>query len=165
MGGFESFAALVDYPVYVVTAAAGPDRAGCLVGFAGQCSIEPPRFVVWISKANHTYTVASHASILVVHLLPEARHDLAELFGGRTGDEVDKFATAAWQPGPHGVPVLTGAMAWFAGRVLERTDRGDGVDGGDHVGFVLEPLDATTTSHGRPLTYRDVQDIDAGHPA
>lgn len=159
MGRFESFVALLDYPVYVVTAAVGPERAGCLVGFAGQCSIQPPRFTVWISKANHTYILASRSQVLVVHLLPAGRHDLAELFGGRTGDDVDKFAAAAWQAGPAGVPVLTGARAWFAGRVLDRADWGD------HVGFLLEPLDAGNTSNGRSLTFHDVKDIDAGHPA
>ncbi|MDY0810860.1 flavin reductase family protein [Kitasatospora purpeofusca] len=159
MDRFESFAALLDYPVYVVTAAAGQERAGCLVGFAGQCSIQPPRFAVWVSKANRTYRVASRSQLLVVHLLPADRHDLAELFGGRTGDDVDKFAVAGWEPGPAGVPVLTGATAWFAGRVVDRADWGD------HVGFLLDPVDAATASDGRPLYFRDVKDIDAGHPA
>ncbi|WP_327064338.1 flavin reductase family protein [Kitasatospora sp. NBC_01302] len=159
MGRFESFTALLDYPVYVVTAAAGQERAGCLVGFAGQCSIEPPRFAVWISKANRTHAVASRSQVLVVHLLPGDRHELAELFGGRTGDEVDKFAATSWEAGPYGVPVLAGAMAWFAGRVLDRADWGD------HLGLLLEPLDTATASNGRPLTFHDAKDIDAGHPA
>ncbi|MFE6054935.1 flavin reductase family protein [Kitasatospora sp. NPDC056446] len=161
MGQFDAFSALLDYPVYIVSAAVGDERAGCLVGFAGQNSLHPPRFTVWISKANRTYTVASRSRVLVVHLLPAHRHDLAELFGARTGDHVDKFAATAWVPGPGGVPVLTGAMAWFAGHVLDRADWGD------HVGFLLAPFDTTTTSHtsGGPLTFHDVKDIDAGHPA
>ncbi|MEV0537229.1 flavin reductase family protein [Kitasatospora sp. NPDC050463] len=159
MDDFDAFVALLEYPVYVVTAAVGDERAGCLVGFAGQCSIRPPRFTVWISKANHTHAVASRAGVLVVHLLPHRRHDLAELFGGQSGDEVDKFAAVPWIPGPDGVPVLTGAAAWFAGRVHHRTD------GGDHTGFLLDPLVTRTTAPGEPLTSRDVSDIDAGHPA
>jgi flavin reductase (DIM6/NTAB) family NADH-FMN oxidoreductase RutF len=55
--------------------------------------------------------------------------------------------------------VLAGARAWFAGRILDRADWGD------HVGFLLEPLDTETTSSGSALTFRDVKDIDAGHPA
>lgn len=159
MDRFDAFAALLDYPVYVVTAVAEQERAGCLVGFAGQCSIQPPRFTVWISKANHTYAVASRSQVLVVHLLPSRRHDLAKLFGGCTGDDVDKFAVAEWEAGPHGVPVLAGAKAWFAGRVLDQADWGD------HVGFLLEPLDAEATSSGSSLTFQDVKDIDAGHSA
>lgn len=72
---------------------------------------------------------------------------------------MDKFEIAAWEAGPYGVPVLTGAMAWFAGRVLDQ------VDWGDHVGFLLEPLDTETASNGSPLTFRDAKDTDAGHPA
>ncbi|MFB7909897.1 flavin reductase family protein [Kitasatospora sp. NPDC056076] len=161
MSRFDAFSALLDYPVYVVTAAVGEERAGCLVGFAGQNSLQPPRFTVWISKANRTYAVASRSQVLVVHLLPARRHDLAELFGGRTGDQVDKFAATEWEPGPGGVPVLTGAMAWFAGHVLAQADWGD------HVGFLLAPFAITTESHtsGGSLTLHDVKDIDAGHPA
>lgn len=159
MEQFDSFAALLNYPMYVVTAMAEQERAGCLVGFAGQCSIQPPRFTVWISKANRTYAVASRSEVLVVHLLPSRRHDLAELFGGHTGDDIDKFAVAAWTAGPSGVPVLEGAMAWFAGRILDTTDWGD------HMGFLLEPLDTKATSSGSSLTFQDVKDIDAGHSA
>ncbi|MEV8100591.1 flavin reductase family protein [Kitasatospora sp. NPDC085879] len=159
MEAFERFVALLDYPVFVVTAAAEDERAGCLVGFAGQCSIDPPRFVVWLSKANHTYGVACRARVLAVHLLPRD-HRLAELFGGATGDEVDKFREVAWFAGPDGVPVLAGVPGWFAGRVL------DHADWGDHTGFLLAPVAARVPEAADPvLCFGDVDDIDAGHPA
>jgi flavin reductase (DIM6/NTAB) family NADH-FMN oxidoreductase RutF len=37
-------------PIYVVTATDGEQRSGCLVGFASQSGIDPPRFMVWISR-------------------------------------------------------------------------------------------------------------------
>jgi flavin reductase (DIM6/NTAB) family NADH-FMN oxidoreductase RutF len=159
MTGFDGFVKLLDYPVYVVTAAAGEERAGCLVGFANQCSLEPARFAVWLSKANRTYRVARAAELLVVHLLPSHRHDLAELFGGETGDERDKFSQLPWTRGPDGTPVLTEALAWFAGRIEHR------VDWGDHVGFSLAPITAGPPAEGAPLAFHDVHDIQAGHPA
>ncbi|MFJ8043268.1 flavin reductase family protein [Kitasatospora sp. NPDC096147] len=163
MDRFEDFLDLLDYPVYVVTAAADGERAGCLVGFAGQTSIDPARFTVWISRANHTHRIALRAPVLGVHLLDSGRpggRALAELFGGRTGDEVDKFAAVPWEPGPAGVPLLTGVPARFAARVVARTD------GGDHTGHILEPL-TTLVRDGtaRPLSYRDVATLDPGHPA
>ncbi|WP_037973355.1 flavin reductase family protein [Streptomyces sp. NRRL WC-3742] len=162
MNAFDSFTELLDYPVYVVTAASEGRRAGCLVGFAGQCSITPPRFVVWLSKANRTYRVAAASDLLAVHLLPR-RHELAELFGGHSGDRTDKFASVAWTPGPGGVPILTDAPAWFTGRVHARTD------GGDHVGFLLDPQSAGRRPGAHEptdvLSYQDVADIQAGHPA
>ncbi|MEU4347982.1 flavin reductase family protein [Streptomyces sp. NPDC023838] len=154
---FDDFTALVDSPVYVVTASAGGQRAGCLVGFAGQCSLQPARFVVWISTANHTYLVAEQASVLAVHLLPQD-HGLAVRFGAQCGAEVDKFEGLAWTEGPDGTPLLTDAVGWFTGRILER------FDGGDHVGFLLEPL-AAQANDGKPLSLHQTLDITAGHPA
>ncbi|MFI1100577.1 flavin reductase family protein [Streptomyces melanogenes] len=155
---FDDFTALVDSPVYVVTASAGGQRAGCLVGFAGQCSLQPERFIVWLSKANHTYLVAERATVLAVHLLPQD-HGLAVRFGALCGAEVDKFDGLEWTEGPDGTPLLTDAVARFTGRILER------FDGGDHVGFLLEPLTAVKTHDGRPLSLHQALDITAGHPA
>ncbi|MGW5851068.1 flavin reductase family protein [Streptomyces sp. NPDC055254] len=152
----------VDGPMYVVTAAAGGQPAGCLVGFASQCSIEPPRFVVWLSTANRTYRVAREVRYLTVHVLRRDQRALAELFGARTGDDVDKFAGVAWRPGLGGAPVLAEAGSWFTGRV-------EGVvAGGDHVGFLLSPAEQSPPV-GAPaapaLRYSDVRDLEAGHPA
>ena len=43
---FEKLVSLLDYPMFVVTTRAGDESAGCLVGFASQVSIRPPRFLV-----------------------------------------------------------------------------------------------------------------------
>jgi alkanesulfonate monooxygenase SsuD/methylene tetrahydromethanopterin reductase-like flavin-dependent oxidoreductase (luciferase family) len=125
---FEAIVADLDGPAYVVTTAAGAERDGCLVGFALQCSIKPPRFAVWLSKENRTYRIAQSAATLVVHLLRQGDQDLAHLFGGETGDEVDKFEDVEWHPGPNGSPVLA-RCDWFAGTITDR------IDTGDHVAF------------------------------
>ena len=103
---FQAIVADSDGPAYVVTTARGSERDGCLVGFASQCSIEPPRFGVWLSKENRTYRIALSAATLVVHLLRQGDQDLARLFGAQTGDEVDKFEDVEWRSGPDGCPVL-----------------------------------------------------------
>ncbi|PTM85394.1 flavin reductase family protein [Streptomyces sp. VMFN-G11Ma] len=143
----------------VVTAATGADRSGCLVGFSSQCSIDPVRYVVWISKANHTYGAARAAECLAVHLLTREQHGLAALFGGRTGDRIDKFAQVRWRPGHGGSVVLEEAAAWFVGLVEDR------VDGGDHVGFVLRPVEWGERTDGPLLRMDDAEDITPGHPA
>src|SRR5438128_2042182 len=99
---FQRLVATLDYPMFVVTCASpdGVERSGCLVGFTSQCSIPPPRFMVWISVKNHTFEVARRATHLGVHVLPaDDPAGLAELFGGETGDEVDKFERCAWHEG------------------------------------------------------------------
>ena len=156
---FDAFVDGIDYPMFVVTAAYGGQRAGCLVGFTTQASIDPPRMLVCLSVANHTYRVAEHADVLGVHLLEPDRRDLAELFGARTGDEVDKFDRCAWTAGPAGVPLLVDCERRFVGDVLEKHRFGD------HVGFLLEPVDVEAYDGGRGLTFGQVEDMDAGHPA
>lgn len=153
---FQRLVARLDYPMFVVTAAAGGERSGCLVGFTSQCSINPPRFAVWVSNKNHTFGVAREAEVLAVHALAASQRAVAELFGHETGDEVDKFERCRWHDGPHGVPVLEDVAGWFAGRVAER------IGTGDHLGFVLEPFDAET--YDVPgLTFQDVKEIEPGH--
>jgi flavin reductase (DIM6/NTAB) family NADH-FMN oxidoreductase RutF len=147
----------LDYSLLIVTVASDGERAGCLVGFASQVSIKPPRFLVGLSVKNRTYRVAAGADVLVVHFVPEQADDLAALFGGETGDEVDKFARCEWRPGPSGAPVLSALEDWFAGRVLER------MPFGDHCGYLLEPIDGEAHRSGASLTFARAKWIEPGH--
>jgi flavin reductase (DIM6/NTAB) family NADH-FMN oxidoreductase RutF len=158
---FEALIGHFDGQMLIATTVADEERSGCLVGFATQCSIDPARFLVCISKANHTYRVTTRgASTFVIHVLRPSDHAMARHFGEQTGDEVDKFANIAWEDGPFGVPVVSG-LDWFAGVVRER------VDLGDHVGFVLDVLNegsAERFDEGR-LGLSAAATFDPGHPA
>jgi len=155
---FERIVDDIDYPMYVVTAARDGERSGCLVGFTSQCSIDPPRFAVWISERNHTYELAAGADHLAVHLVRADDRSLAELFGEATGDDVDKFARCRWHDGPHGSVVLDDCD-WFVGRVLTT------VPGGDHTGFLLEPIAGEHHRASPPLGFQAVRDLSPGHDA
>jgi flavin reductase (DIM6/NTAB) family NADH-FMN oxidoreductase RutF len=159
MSAFEGVVGDLEYPMFIVTARA-PDGEplGCLVGFTTQASIDPPRFLACLSHKNRTYRRGRDASMLGVHAVPAAAPDLAELFGGETGDEVDKFARVAWHPGPGEVPVLERCENWFAGRVLAR------FDAGDHDAFLLEPV-AGGSGDGAEFSFHRAKRIDPGHPA
>ncbi|MBE1536716.1 flavin reductase family protein [Actinomadura algeriensis] len=159
----DEFVAGFDYPMFVVTAvdSGTGTRGGCLVGFATQTSIDPFRFLVCLSRRNHTYRVAEGATVLAVHVLgrDEDQQRLAALFGTRTGDEIDKFDRCSWRPGPEGVPLLTGARRRLVGRILERADLGD------HAGFLLAPLSVTAGAETVPLSFRSLPALDPGHRA
>jgi flavin reductase (DIM6/NTAB) family NADH-FMN oxidoreductase RutF len=161
MGGveasFEQLVAQLDYSMLIVTAAAGGQRAGCLIGFATQVSIHPPRFLACLSVKNRTFRVARDADVLVVHFVTQEDGELAELFGGETGDQVDKFARCAWHPGPDGTPVIEQLENWFAGRILERADFGD------HHGFLLEPIEGEAGRGEQTLTFHRAKRIEPGH--
>jgi flavin reductase (DIM6/NTAB) family NADH-FMN oxidoreductase RutF len=159
MEQFDGLMGTLEYPMFIVTVRDGGERAGCLVGFATQSSIHPSRFLACLSEENHTFRVAQGASHLAVHVVPESAGDLAALFGGETGDEIDKFARCSWHEGPEGLPILDDCDSWFVGRVLELTPLGD------HVGFLLDPVAVHQGTEGRQLTSQQAAGIDAGHEA
>jgi len=149
----------LDYPMFIVTVATKRERAGCLVGFTTQCSIDPPRFLVCLSDKNRTFHVARDASVVAVHLVPKEEHELARLFGERTGDEVDKFEHCGWSPGPHGAPILAACGNWFAGRILDR------FAAGDHHAFLLDPLEGASDTGQEQFAFHRAKRMDPGHEA
>jgi flavin reductase (DIM6/NTAB) family NADH-FMN oxidoreductase RutF len=150
----------LDPAMAIVTTAVDDERAGCLIGFHAQSSIEPIRYAIWLSKANRTYRVAMFAEAIAVHFPSEDDIDLAELFGGATGDDLDKFEQCAWSTGPSGVPLLDRLPNRFVGRRLTVLDHG-----GDHVCVILEPELVERGDPIMPLRLSAAAKIDAGHPA
>jgi flavin reductase (DIM6/NTAB) family NADH-FMN oxidoreductase RutF len=157
---FDDLVGHLEYPMFIVTARA-PDGEplGCLVGFATQTSIHPKRFAVCLSHRNRTYRRGRDAGWLGVHCVPADADALARLFGGSTGDEVDKFARAAWHEGPQGVPLLDECPNRFVGRVLWRAGAGD------HDAFLLEPVAAHADPDEHEFTFHRARRIEAGHEA
>ena len=157
---FDRIAEDLDAPMVIVTARVGDAMSGCLVGFSTQCSVDPPRYLVCLSKKNRTYEIACDASMLVVHMLHYGAHDrsLASLLGEQTAHDVDKLAECDWRSGPDAIPVLAGCD-WFAGTIVDRFEFGD------HVGFVLDVHDGEAPRAGEAnLTFAQVRDLDAGNP-
>src|SRR3954453_14078589 len=144
---FTSLMNELDYPMFIVTTVADDaERSGCLIGFATQISIKPPRFLAGLSQKNRTYRVAQRAEHLGVHFVPADGKEIAELFGSETGDEVDKFEKCGWHEGPEGVPILEGLPNWFVGRIVDR------LDAGDHDAMDLEPVAGEPPGEGGEIT-------------
>ena len=155
---FNSLMAELDYPMFIVTTVSDDGtRAGCLVGFATQISIRPPRFLVGLSDKNYTYRLSQRAEHLGVHFVTADGEALAKLFGSRTGDDVDKFAEVEWHDGPAGVPIVAGLPNWFVGRIVER------LDAGDHDAVILEPIAGERQAEEEELTFHRAKRIEPGH--
>ena len=159
---FDGIMASLDAPLVIVTTAFGNERAGCLIGFHTQSSIEIRRYCLWVSKANRTYRIALRATHLAVHFLStsDTHRALATLFGSRTGDSTDKFSQCASSKEDHGIPILNGCPNHM---VVRRTALLD--EGGDHVCVVAEPIDVRFSGRFMPLRVSDVEDLEPGHEA
>ena len=149
-----------DPPLVVVTTAVGDERAGCLVGFHAQSSIDSAHYSVWLSKANHTYRLGLRATHFAVHFLTRDDRDLAEVFGTRCSAETDKFAGLPVDTHESGVPLLRQCPNRI---VLERIAVLD--DGGDHVCLTTRIVLADSGGTFTPLRVSDADGLEPGHPA
>jgi len=147
-----------DYSMYVVTAWANDEASGCLAGFVTQASIDPVRFIVCVSKVNHTFGIALRSDGLGLHLLGTDQREMASLFGEQTGDVVKKFERVQWDRGVTGAPILSECAAWVEGRVIDR------MSGGDHEALLITVVDGGRGTHSGRLTKADVTDFTPGHP-
>lgn len=154
---FDTFMGSLKSPMFIATMRRDDELAGCLVGFATQTSINPSRFLTCLSVQNHSHRLAQDADFLAVHLVPRRGLALAQLFGGETGDDTDKFSRCEWEEGPKGLPILADCPNWLVGEIRERLDLGD------HCGFLLDPLEVSFTGDADALTADKAQGIDAGH--
>ncbi|MGH9079974.1 MAG: flavin reductase family protein [Acidimicrobiales bacterium] len=154
----DAFTSRVEGSLFVVTTGNQLEVSGCLAGFATQCSIVPPRFIVCISKVNHTYFVAERSNCVVLHLLREDQVELASLFGEESGDTVAKFEHCRWHRGLTGAPVLDDCAAWVEGSIMSRFSVGD------HEAALMRPLGGGAGSGGRVLTYERSPSFRPGHP-
>jgi flavin reductase (DIM6/NTAB) family NADH-FMN oxidoreductase RutF len=158
---FDTLIAGLDPAMAIVTTVSDNERGGCLIGFHAQCSIDPPRYVVWLSKANHTFRVALHAQHFAVHFLPEdISEELPRLFGTVSGDDADKFARCSWDAGPGGVPLLRDLPHRFTAERVALLD-----EGSDHVCLVVSPTGAEAPGAFRPLRLSQVEHLQPGHEA
>ncbi len=148
----------VDSPLIVVTTSAEGERAGCLVGFHSQASIDPEQYCFWLSKANHTYRVALRADHFAVHFPTTADRELARYFGSRSGSDTDKFAGLDFTVTEDGVPLL----ADLPNRLLvERVAMLD--DGGDHVCTTARVASVEVADGFTPLRPSQLGDLTPGH--
>lgn len=155
---FGRLMASVDPALIVLTTAVGGERAGCLVGFHAQSSIEPQHYCVWLSKANHTYKVGLRAGSFAVHFLTTADLAVAEHFGTLSGEDTDKFAGFNVDLDSHGVPLLQACPNQMS---LERIAVLD--DGSDHVCLTTRVRSARSAEDFLPLRVSSATHLVPGH--
>lgn len=135
--------------VTIVTAC---DTQGQWVGLTANSfnsvSMEPP-LVLW-SLANRSSSMAAFRTVThyAIHVLAADQRALALQFASRG---VERFSGVAAQAGPHGVPLLEGAIARFECFNRSRYEEGD------HVIFVGEVERCTYRAGAAPLLFHGGQ--------
>lgn len=139
----------MSYGLYVVSAEADGQRAGCVINTATQVTAEPPRIMVAVHKDNVTTGVIARAGAFTVTAIDKTA-DMPYIgnFGFRTSANFDKFDKYGCETSAVGSPYSPEhACALFACRVVET------VDVGTHLLFIGDVVDARRLSDEEPLTY------------
>jgi flavin reductase (DIM6/NTAB) family NADH-FMN oxidoreductase RutF len=143
----------VSHGVYVVGVADAEGPNAFTAAWVMQTSFDPPMLALSINPNCLSYRKLMAGGVFSVNVVPKDRPDWAELFARPAGS--DKLADVDFTPGEDGVPLLTGAIAWFQCR------RAGTLASGDHVLAVGRVFDGRLNFPGRePLSYSDTGDLD-----
>jgi flavin reductase (DIM6/NTAB) family NADH-FMN oxidoreductase RutF len=133
-------------PVVVVTAPGEPPAGFTATSFTA-VAVHQPLVSFCVDRQSLSWPAVAVARYVGVHLLGSAQEEVARGFALRG---IDGFARNAWQPGPHGVPLLQNALTRMICRIVER------VPVGDHAIVLAEPLDGDydpDPANSSPLLY------------
>ncbi len=127
----------------ITTLAPDGAPAGMTVNSFTSVSLDPP-LVLWsVSRQAATFDAFRRCSRYLVHVLAGDQLALAQRFATRGAD---KFGDTAWQPGPSGLPLIEGSVAWF-----DCSNRSQ-YDEGDHV-ILVGRVESFGASGGVPLIF------------
>lgn len=130
--------------VAVITAQ-GSHPVGFTATSLTSVAADPPLLSFGVGTGSSSWPVLADAEHVGVHILAEHQTELATTFA-RSG--ADRFAEPTrWRPGPAGVPLLDGVLAWLVCRVVTL------IPAGDHQLVVAEVVAGDPAGTGRPLLY------------
>jgi flavin reductase (DIM6/NTAB) family NADH-FMN oxidoreductase RutF len=118
------------YPL-AVTTRCGEAANGliALSGGSGSIVAEAPRAMIGLSKYNLTHDLVMRSGVFAMHLLAadppeslEASLSIIMALGATSGRDGDKLTALATKEGVTGSPILTDALAYVEGRVVNSMD-------------------------------------------
>lgn len=96
--------------VSLVTTGQGDQRMGLTVSALSSLSTEPPSLLVCVNKSASAHQALLKNGVFTVNVLSADQQALASVFAQKG---IDRFATANWQEGHTGSPVLPEAVMAF----------------------------------------------------
>lgn len=116
---------------------------GLTVNSFTSVSLDPPLVLICIDRKTAIVERFERAAYFGLSVLSEQQQEVSDRFAGKCDD---RFEGVAWQPGPHGAPLLSLSLATFECRTTQV------LDGGDHAIFLGTVL-GVEIHRGRPLLY------------
>ncbi|MGR3939337.1 flavin reductase family protein [Streptomyces sp. BRA346] len=98
------------------------EPVGMAVSSFTSVSLDPPLVAFLPGKTSSTFPVIAERGTFCVNVLAVGQEQICRALSVSGGD---KFANVAWQPGPHGDPVIYDAVAWIGCTIEAVHDAGD----------------------------------------
>jgi flavin reductase (DIM6/NTAB) family NADH-FMN oxidoreductase RutF/DNA-binding GntR family transcriptional regulator len=129
--------------VTVITTRVDDVDFGTTASAVSSLSMEPPMLLICLNRTSQTERSITASGWFAVNILGDRQADVARAFARKAPD---KFRDADVVRGPHGLPLISGALAQLVCRVTETAT------GGTHTVFLAEVTHADA-GEGHPLTY------------
>ena len=139
----------IGYGLYVVTSNDGKKDNGLIVNTVSQVAENPTKIAVTINKANYSHHVIKQTGIMNVNCLTvEAPFKVFEIFGFKSGRNVDKFADCTPLRADNGLVFLPRYINAFMSLKVEQY-----VDLDSHGMFICSVTEARVISDVETMTY------------
>jgi flavin reductase (DIM6/NTAB) family NADH-FMN oxidoreductase RutF len=122
-------------------------RFALTVSAVTSVTADPPTLLVCINRKNPIEAALREHGLFLITMLRADQQQVAQVFAGRPerGEPYD-FSAARWDASPNGMPLLSGAVAWFDCRLFATHWVGT------HTIFIGR-VEHAGSSPGMPLVY------------
>ncbi|MBR2783440.1 MAG: flavin reductase [Firmicutes bacterium] len=145
----------LDYPLCLLSAAAGGKNSGCIVNSLHQATSSfPAKFTVTLNKDNETAKAVAEAGCFSAAVLAaDAPEEIINTFGYKSGRVTDKFAGREVLFDQAGAPYITaGMVSRLSCKVVDRLEIGN------YILFVGQVTEAEVLAEGPGLTLKAFTD-------
>lgn len=142
----------ISYGLYIISSKSEGITNGYVANTAFQITAKPPQIAISCSKKNKTSGLIDQSNSFSISVLNKnCKTETINLFGFKSGSDIDKFANIEFQSSALGTPVvLEDCIAWFDCKVTRKADLGT------HLLFIAEIVESELLDeHASPLTYSD----------
>ncbi len=142
------------YGLFVLTAAEGEKKNGCIINTAIQQTSEPNRISITVNKQNYTEGMIARTGKFNLSFLDEsAPFSVFQHFGFQSGKTTDKFAptegiVAKAKEAANGIPYLANCTNAYLSCEVEQT-----IDLGSHTLFIAAVKDGELLSDLPSMSY------------
>ncbi len=93
---------------------------GMTVTAFSSVSVDPPQILVCLNERADTGEGIQTSGYFAVNVLSQDQQDVSNQFAGGCSQQ-ERFANTPWQPGIHGVPVLTDSLMSLECKLVDKT--------------------------------------------